>query len=391
MKNEKKQHRINIGMLFAGFSFLATIAIGLYSYRFLWINSDKNAFVAWLAIFEISQFLLLLDLGFTHKFIKTHIHSDDHTIKKALPELRGILLLVGAVAAGMLLALSITLNQLNIDLALPYILLSASVLLNIATYAETVALKIKQQFNIIYSINLVSNLVYAGILIFSTLEDPILRLGFATIIRSSLQFSLQNYLLGMGFSLKFGREMKGSINVVGLNASYFCLFMLDSAILLKLGLAASTIALVIVLRKYYDLLRGFWDSILSVATIGFAQSTSRHHNILLRGAIAISYILAYLLSDWIISLWLHSDMLDSSLSIGIALSGFSLSMYRAESTRMYFQSKLNFSRLLLASLGIKMVFLLVIWKDGTFVSTAYSLQALLLIITIYFMVNFNGK
>lgn len=387
----EKSKKINLGMIYAGASFFVSIVIGFYTYRFLWVNSNKDAFVAWLAIFEISQFLLLLDLGFTHNFIKNHIHSDDDLIKRALPELRGILISVGMAAAGILLLISVALNHLTYDLILPYALLSLSVLFTIASYAETVVLKIKHKFNAIYTISILSNFAYAVMLTSGVSENVINTLSIATVIRSIIQFAAQNRVLAIDFTVKFGKKMQGSMNVIGLNASYFTLFMFDTVILMKSGLPAVTIALIIILRKYFDTLRGFWDSVLSVASIGFAKSENRRRDLLLCGAVAVSYILAYFAANSLITLWLRSGPIDAWLSFCVGFSGLALSIYRIESTRLYFQSKLNFFGLLVISLLIKLAYLASIDKIVTDASGAYALQAVELLGVVFFMVLLNGK
>ncbi len=391
MQEIAKQKKINLGMLYAGISFFVSIVIGFYTYRFLWINSDNNAFVAWLAIFEISQFLLLLDLGFTHNFIKNHIHSGDDVIRRALPELRGMLIVVAMAASGILLCISITLNHLTYGLVFPYALLSLSVLLTIVTYAETVVLKIKHKFNAIYTISILSNLVYAIVLISGISENVINTLSIATIIRSVIQFAAQNRVLAMDFTVKFSKRMQGSMNVIGLNASYFTLFMLDAAILIKSGLPAATIAAVIILRKYFDTLRGFWDSILSVASIGFAKSQNRRRDLLLCGVVTISYILAFFAANSLITLWLRAAPIDVWLSFGVGVSGLALSIYRIESTRLYFQSRLNFLGLLVISLLIKLAYLVSIANHLTDAGGAYVLQAIEMFGVVFFMVLLNGK
>ena len=299
--------------------------------------------------------------------------------------------MVGSLAAGIIFIVAVVLNHLSFGLLLPYILLSLSVLFSIVTYAETAVLKIKHRFNAVYIINIAASFVYATVLISGISEDVITTLSIAIITRALAQFIAQTRLLAIHFKASLPRKLQGSTDVIAMNASYFALFMLDAAILIKIGLPAATIALIIILRKYYDTLRGFWDSILSVASIGFAKSEDKLRDLLLQGGVIISYILAFLFANFLINLWLSSNAIDTWLSFGVGISGLALSIYRIESTRLYFQGKWNFFGLLAITFSIKLAYFLVLDNKIIDVGGAYVLQSVLLLILASFMVLRDGK
>jgi len=222
--------KIHAGMVYSALSFLLSIAISFYIYKFLWSKIDRPLFVAWFAVFEISQFLLLLDLGFTHTFVRRYIKSPDVEIRQYLPDLRGTLILSGIVAAGLLLVLAAKIGSLTRLTVLPYSFLAASILLTLASYAETATLRIKLKFKELYLINIFSNLTFAIYLCVGYPENALDRLALAILLRSALQLAAQNIVLRMGVAVRFRIISGGNFEVISLNSSYFLLFLFDVAI-----------------------------------------------------------------------------------------------------------------------------------------------------------------
>jgi hypothetical protein len=371
--------KIHAGMVYSALSFLLSIAISFYIYKFLWSKIDRPLFVAWFAVFEISQFLLLLDLGFTHTFVRRYIKSPDVEIRQYLPDLRGTLILSGIVAAGLLLVLAAKIGSLTRLTVLPYSFLAASILLTLASYAETATLRIKLKFKELYLINIFSNLTFAIYLCVGYPENALDRLALAILLRSALQLAAQNIVLRMGVAVRFRIISGGNFEVISLNSSYFLLFLFDVAILKLAGISTTAIALVIILRKYYDALRGLWESMLNVAAIDFAHLSSQSRAWRLRAIVIASFCSALILSGHIIQIWLGPTEIRPSLNIAIATSTLMLTIFRLDGTRLFFQHRLNAYWPLATSVVIKSTFLALVLNEIIGLAQLYFIQALMLV------------
>ncbi len=376
---------ISLGAAVAALAFLFSILISFYSYRFLWVHADRGAFAAWLSVYELAQFLLLLDIGFTHSFIKKNIDSDWCEVIRELPALRGALFLVAMIAAVVVCICAYKVGEpANVGVS-SYFYLSLSIVFTLVGYADTAALRLRNKFLNIYLINIFSNLIFMIFLHLSIVVDVVERLAIATLIRSFLQYGLQNFVLGVGLRISLPNQFTGSLEVVSLNASYFLLFLIDAFVMAALGVPLAVVASVIILKKYYDALRGLWDSTLGVLAVAFAKIDDERRNWIIRLLVVASYVCAWFFSSIIIQLWLGNRIVDPQLSAGVCVFAISLTLYRVETTRLYFQGKLGFVKPILAAIGIKLMFVGLIFASILDLKGIYLLQGILIIMTVVFM------
>jgi hypothetical protein len=381
--------RVYKGVIYSFISFSFSICIAFYSYRFLWNHADKIFFSVWLALFEFSQFLLLLDIGFTHGFIKKMSQQNSKKIIDGLPSLRGTLSKVGFLGFLIVVVVGfISGHQENIGI-IPIILLGLSVFLTLICYADTAGLRLNEKFKDIYLINTLGNIMYLFIIICIPFKDAIFAVALATFLRSLMYLLSQNFLLGSGFKISFKSENNSDYNVIYLNFSYFILFMLDALIMTFLKVSPVTIAAVVIFRKYYDTLRGAFDSAMSVLSIAFAKKNDQFRDILIFSLVIVGFFSAFICSEYIIYIWLGGFKYDFSISLAIAFSAMSLTLFRLESTKMFFQNYDGMIILVFSAILIKLVFLILLKFYS--VTIAYLVQGLILMLFSFFMLIVHKK
>jgi len=145
------------------------------------------------------------------------------------------------------------------------------------------------------------------------------------------------------------------------------------------GISTTAIALVIILRKYYDALRGLWESMLNVAAIDFAHLSSQSRAWRLRAIVIASFCSALILSGHIIQIWLGPTEIRPSLNIAIATSTLMLTIFRLDGTRLFFQHRLNAYWPLATSVVIKSTFLALVLNEIIGLAQLYFIQALMLV------------
>ena len=383
-----KSKMIN-GLSYSNISFFFTIFIGFYSYRYLWENLSPSQFSGWIALFEFSQFLLLLDIGFTQGYIKKHAKTNVVDALQDLPNLRGTMFFMGAIASVFLLLIAVISNAYDSIGFFPVFLLSISVLLTLLCYADTAMLRLKEQFKGVYIINIVGNSAYLIILLFLPMSSAIYCIAIANLVRVLILFFLQNKLLNSGFSIRFKESVNPNGNVVILNASYFLLFMLDVIIMTAMKVPAPVIASVIILKKYYDTLRGLFDSNLSVLSVYFAKLEDSKRDILIFTFIFISFVLAFCFSGLIINVWLGENFGGYSLlSLSICFSSLALVFFRVDSSKSFFQGGTSMIKFGCLSVITKILFFVLLLSPNVSVSSVYALQGFVLL---FFLFLFNRK
>lgn len=372
------RNKIGLGVCLSISAFILSLVISYYSYSFLWRTADRELFAIWMVVFEFSQFLLLLDVGFTHSFIKKNVNADGVCLIEQLPQLRGALCLVGLLAAVVVTTGGFWTGGQKIGSA-PYFFLAISIGLTLISYADTAVLRIMQQFKWIYAINIFGNIVFFIFLSLGWIDDVIDRLAVATFLRSLISYACQSIIVGAGFSIAWPKNIKGSAEVVGLNASYFFLFMLDGFILATMGVPLVVVASVIVLRKYFDALRGLWDAALSVISIAFARANHKARDWAIRCLVVSSFFCAWLSSSAIIELWLGKRDVDDFLAMAVCVSVMALTLFRVETTRLYYQGGFGMALPIIFALIIKGVFSFSLYMNYFGVAVIYLLQAGLLL------------
>ncbi|WP_417842092.1 hypothetical protein [Terasakiella sp.] len=378
------------GIVLAISAFLISLIISLFSYRYLWENADKSFLVAWLIVFEASQLLLLLDLGFTHAFIR-NFKSASHfsAIAEELPSLRTVLAISGTVA----LVISLIISYVVADRQnfLPFIFLASSILITIVSYADTAALRVLERHHVVYGANIFGGIIYLGVL-FGFSVDVEFAIALASLARAACQLLVQNLMLGAG--MYYGKPMCSGFGtkVIFLNVSYFSLFMLDGFFFTLMGFQGSALAIILLNKKMYDVLRGLWDSIVQVLSIDYTKRHNRNRDLLVSAFIVLSFATAFLLSEKALLLWLGDFSYDANLSISLCLSTMSLALYRNQTMKAYFQDQKGIYFFSILAVAIKIIFFVVLYLGGqSFINSAYLGQALFIVFAIFVLKRLRFK
>jgi len=372
--------RLGSDALLSIFAFLFSVVIGLYVYRLLWGSLTSNEFSSWFLIFEISQFLLLFDFGFTHKFILECKDVNALGFKTKLNGLRFILLLAAVVASMALLSVVVIYGRNAERLQSSYIFLSLSIIFTLLSYAETAALRVGFRNKSISIITIISQAIFISILFFLSDNMPF-AIGVAVFSRSAFVYLSQIYVLGQGYEPKWVKGSYFGGGAVAINFSYFILFMLDVAIFNMTVLDASDIAILLVVKKYFDMLRALWDNVLPNMYARFARGGGGGVYIILTVFCFLSYIIAAFMAGWIIPVWITGFAAGYSVYSAFCLSFFGVTLFRVVSLKMFYKEKLNWKFMVGIVVAIKSVFTIILIFGQAKVNAAYLAQGVLLITT----------
>lgn len=386
--------KFKLGIVYSNFSFFVTILIGIFSYKYLWSILEPNVFNSWIALFEFSLFLLLLDLGFTHTFIKKYSgvdYLDKVDFEKDILHMRYLLFKMACFSLVIIIILGVTLNISEELGSGPVFILGISVFLTLISYADTAVLKINEKFNTIYIINIISNIVYLSLLFVFPKIWGVWVVVVCVFIRSLLIYLLQSLYTPFSFRLKkYKQNIKTEYHqVFFLNSSYFIYFAFDAILLINLSISPVVLSILIVYKKYYDLLRGFFDSMLSVIIVYFSKFNRKGFNIsvFFTFFVVIAYLLSFLFSDYLLEFWFDDFLSNLLLSLSVCFSTLSIVLYRYFSNKLYFTTKNNLIYLLICSVLIKSAFVLYYLFSNSLAS-AYIMQALFVFLICFIISHF---
>ena len=315
MRVFSKYHR---GIILSQASFAFNAFIGLFSYRYIWDNVESDLFTIWIAIFEISQFFLLFDLGFSQAFIKrngTQAYYNESDI--ASGQLRLQLLFSGLFAGfSTILAAYFLINE-EINLT-PFLILSFSVFLTLLAYAETAILRLQKKFTQVYFGTFVGGGVFiASIWGLDYIEvEPLYVIAVSNLIRIITIYLYQLFVMRV---IPFFSETKirdVDYRIVLINISYFSLIMIDVFLLKSSSISILIIAQLAVNKKLFDMGRGFVDSGLQVLSIKYASSTmnTRKEFLCTCGIVIVLYFCLLVVSGWFLNIWLDGYQFSLRLS-----------------------------------------------------------------------------
>lgn len=386
--------KFKLGVLYSNLSFFITILIGIFTYKYLWVILEPDIFNSWIALFEFSLFLLLLDLGFTHTFIRKYAGVSDLShvnLKKDILQMRYSLFNVGCVSLVLVFILGIVLNISEKLGYGPIIILGVSVFFTLISYADTAILKINERFNVIYAINIFSNVLYLFLLFLFPEDWGVWVVAVCVFLRSLSIYLLQSLFIPFACQFKKSEEnMRDDYyQVFFLNSSYFIYFAFDAIFLLNLSVNPIVLSILIVYKKYYDLLRGFFDSMLSVMVIYFSRMNNKKINIsvFFTFSVVIAYFLSFLFSDYLLKFWFDNFSSNLYLSISLCFSTISIVLYRYYSNKLYFTTATPLVYLLVYSVLVKCGFVLFYFLNKNLVY-AYILQASFVFLICFIMSHF---
>lgn len=372
--------RINRALLLSALSFFVAILVSFFSYRYLWQFTDKRTLALWFSIYEAAQLFLLLDAGFTYGFIRRNKESNDDRLVEQLPVLRGQLVVCGAVAGiGVMLASCFLVEP---DEIFPYMFLSFSILITLLSYAETAALRVREKFTLVYTVNILSAGLFVLVLVLAPF-NAITNIAVATLARSLSQYLMQIFLGGLGYRLGVPALDSSGVNVFFLNFSYFIFFIFDGFFLVWLNFSSALVAMVIVNKKIYDVFRGLCDSLLQVLSIGYAKTIDPIRDFYVVLFVLCGYIVSIAASKTLLELWLGEVSYNLYLSLGLGVSALALTIYRNYTSRVYFQGYSGYKLILISAVTVKVIFFGMLYFFGEdFISAAYLVQAILIFVII---------
>lgn len=373
------------GIILSQVAFAFNAFIGLFSYRYIWNNVESDLFTIWIAIFEMSQFFLLFDLGFSQAFIKKNGKqgSSYNSNGIASGQLRSQLLLSGLFAGFLTIIAAYFLITEKINFT-PFLILSLSVFFTLLTYAETAILRLQKKFTDVYLGSFVGGIFFmSSILVLDLIKiDPLYVIALSNLTRVIVIYIYQ--LLVMRVIPFFSKIDIESLDyhIVLINVSYFSLIMIDIFLLKSFHVSVLIIAQLAANKKLFDLGRGFVDSGLQVLSVKYATSAnnSKKEFLFFCGIVIVLYFCMFIMSIWFLNIWLDGYKFSLKLSFVLCISMCTISIFRILSLKSYYSSGRVFNLISTAVIA-KLVFIYFIYFDND-VIFAYSMQSIVLAILV---------
>lgn len=358
---------------------LVMLFIGVIVYKLLWENASNIDFNRWVGVFELGVLFLLLDLGFTHKFMKIYINGKiDSNFLKDYQKLSFTLLCMGILGFVGTFILAVSAHNPLI----PSLGLSLSILINLMSYPDTVVLKIKEDFEIISKANIISNILYLLFVLLFKNYNIIYIIGFGIFLRSITCFLMLRYNCLSLYNIHFNLQRKLQnidFSIIWFNLSYFSLFIFDVYLLNILGFASVIIAQLIVYKKYYETLRGFFENILNVIMVKVAKEAD-NSSILFYIIVSLGFFISFLLSYFILPLWFKEFAVDKMFNCIMMIYSLLILIYRVHFTSFYFNRNINFFRIFLIIIALKGIFIVLTITHSISLKIFFLLQALMIML-----------
>lgn len=368
--------------LYVAINSLFMLLIGVIVYKFLWENASNVEFNRWIGVFELGILFLLLDLGFTHQFMKLHIDGNiDSDFINDYRKLNFTLSCMGILAFFGTFSLAINAHNPLI----PSIGLSLSILINLLSYPDTVVLKIKENFDTISKANIFSNILYLIFVFLFKNYNIIYIIAVGMSLRSITCFVMLRYECLVLYDIRFNFQKKLQsidLSIIWFNLSYFSLFIFDVYLLNILGFATFVIAQLIVYKKYYETLRGFFENILNIIMVKFAKETAKS-SIIFYMLVGLGFFLSYLLSYFILPLWFKEFAVEKMFNCILMINSLLIFIYRVHFTSLYFNKKINFFRVFLIVISLKGIFICLTIANLINLKMFYLLQASMIMLLIF--------
>ena len=375
-----------LGIFYSLLSMAVTLSINVLLYPIYWKILSKPDFVTWFSVFELSQFFLLLDIGFSQNFIKNNATGNSDSIEKNYHRLRGTLLLVALFALLIQLpTFFFTTETDSLQNFFPYFLLALSTALTLWSYAETAALRVFLSFQTIYIINIASSLVFLGIVLFFK-EYGIYAIAIGSFIRAVLQNVAQTLALSfrLRITMKLVMVFESTMSAFFMNSAYLLLFAFDAIIFSKIGIKPDAVSSYMMNRKLYDILRGVFDVAMNIVAVRLANKRSARLTIGSSTVIIMLFGSALIFSPQIYKLVFGQDAYNGNLSLVLALAGASASVFRFYQTSL-FMSNATYSILLLliGTVIAKALSIISLYFTAFRIDIFYYLQTILVVATIF--------
>lgn len=367
--------------LYVAINSLFMLFIGVIVYKLLWENAPNIEFNRWVGVFELAVLFLLLNLGFTHKFMKVHINGKiDTNFINDYQKLSFTLLCMGMLGFLGTFILAISAHNPFI----PSLGLGFSILINLISYADTVVLKIKENFTIISKANIFSNLLYVLFILLFKNYNIIYIIAIGICLRSITCFLILRYKCLSLYNIHFNLQRKLQnidLSIIWFNLSYFTLFIFDVYLLNVLGFATIIIAQLIVYKKYYETLRGFFENILNIIMVKVAKDNNTT-SIIFYILVGLGFIISYLLSYFILPLWFKEFAVEKTFNCILMINSLLIFIYRVHFTSFYFNRNINFLRIFLIVIVLKGIFIFLTVTNLINLKLFFLLQAFMIMLLV---------
>lgn len=323
-----------VGVFLSLLSTAISIIGSLYVYRILWKGASVNEFAIWFTFIELSQLFLLADVGFTQDFIR-RVLQGRADFDQQLASVRGKLYIASVISAVLLAGILVATNPEPGVPLLGIVLIVASTIFTLLSYAETAFLRAKERFIEVYVINILGSAVFILVIVFYY-GEPLLAIAWAIFSRAVLQFGFQVAILKQSYQIAFDALPIPSRSVLAYNAPYMCLFLLDGIILFQVGITSGLIAAVLLVKKLFDILRGFVEAAMQVVSIRMSNEKSDHA---LGGyylTVSCAYVLTVLLFPVLARIWVGAEGISWFVIISIAFSSGVIAIFRVTTTQWFF-------------------------------------------------------
>lgn len=366
---------LKINLILSLIYYFLMMVIGIFTYKYLWGNVSDDAIKYWMILFELSLILMLMDFGFTQKYIKDNLYGAEKEEYSNLGGLRLTLLCYGAIIVS-ILAFYCIVNKVYFYISLNnLILICLSFFINFLAYAETANLKVKNKFFKINVAQLGGAAFYILILIFFN-KDYITNVSFAMLFRSIVLYVLQIE----NFYLKFNLILRPDFEAVKLNLSYFLFFSIDLIVLDFLNFSTLSLVVLGVYLKYFNIIRGIMDVLNNYVFLNLNNSLFVKFS---QTSSVLIYIFFGIICDFLLTTYIGDFNKISSLSLILSLNFLMFNFYRVKSNFLYYKvSTYKFNKVFLGVILIKILFLSSFYFIGN-LNFSYLIQLILIGILMY--------
>lgn len=316
--------RLLAGLIYSAMTIVAALISTLVLYRLLWVDVDQVQLVWWIGLFELLQFLLLADIGFTQNYIRqaSARGAEGTSLDAEFQRLRLTMLAVGLVASAVVVAVVMLSDEGNKDALHVASSLGASILCTLAAYAETAYLRANQRFGSIARATIAAQIVFvASILLFSI-----------DIVTVSWLIALRSLIAWIGQAAACPRYQRVAIRSVNLgqlgaivpaNGSYVSLFCFEAFLIGELIEDKRVAAAIIVLRKVFDLSRAFFDSAINVFSSFLGRNRfSWTERPVLELAILLASLMLGVFSPVLAAAWIGESLASLTYTLAFTFSAY---------------------------------------------------------------------
>ena len=354
--------------------YLATMIVGIFTYKYLWGNVSDHALKYWMILFEFSIVLMLMDFGFTQKFLKNNLYGDG-SIKESLSDLRITLVIYGFILISILFFYIYFNGVYEYIDVFSLVLICLSFFFNFISYAETANLKYS---NSLLRINFaqMGGLLFYVLIIFNLDLDFILNVSLAMFFRSLLLYLIQI----KNFSIKFNYILRPDFDAVKLNFSYFMFFSIDLVVFEAIGLSLFSMVVLGLYLKYFNIIRGGVDVINNYV---FLRLNNINYIGIYYALLVVGYLLLGFICNYILGLYFDDFKGVEYLPLLISINFLAIGIYRLKSNIIYYKNpKVNFTSIIIKVLAVKLVFFVSYMLLGDYF-ISYIIQFILITLLIY--------